>query len=1249
MKSKISKGFCTLAMVLLSAGAFCFIPAFVKSSQPEAAAAELSDGGYVSKDEAISSAKGQQWSDGAFSQLDLSTQTYNGQEVYTISSAGDLAFLSRMVKEGNASYMSASYLVTVSNINLGGQLWTPIGTLTNPFQGKFYGNYVTISNIWVTNESLGELGSAYGLFGNVAGNALISDVNVSGFDAINSTPNSGVLVGKMTGGKITNCHDLRTYKNTDGAVVTINGNTDAKIYYGGTTNGKSASYTSAADAKASVVVNGLTEGGYVAKYHLTDGTFRMGASDTRTDLKDIDVAVSATGAIITGDNAIYNTYAKNFSAALPTLRETSTELYTYRPGYKATIPALSWNSGFVSNITWQHPSVTLTYDVGYGTQNQARPINGYFYDYTVAEAWAEQSIARQGYTFEGLYRDQAFATAAADDYIYANKTLYVKWNSTEINASLYLGISDAQGLELANKVDKPLVLTSSNVSSAGEFGFSDKMAVEESQKASSFARYDVTNYTTGSTLKFTIPLKEGFAIPTGEGVVTSSQALGSELRDVAGVYIAGTFDQNNMPTYIVEKNTGNVYTITVENIVDNNSAIGIVIEREEIEVKVNISGDEGQVVLSSNPQLPTTSEKTIIIKTGDPLVITAEAQEYFFLNNVAATNVKEGTLTTEMKLVEGANPDTTVFRKTKSAKIEPIAEDYGYFYPLTAQKNSDGKIEVVFSMSVDAIELIVNVNQVAVSGHDYGDYYVGFSTGNIGGSGTINGDITANLTKEGLVLYIVSNEYYEYYEGSVYCTNANLKSVEKVSTSTSQAYKFVITGYSDNPTKENKVFLNYGIKSIDYTLNLKATVNGKEANVDKFVDFSKQISGLYIGQEVTYTYTLKTSAGNLGNLVRMTELNGSTDVPTQAAGVYTGKYIFTLADVQNGATITANFEAYEITLNFIANEAKLDNGSDSQDLTGNLQNAGALKVVLNPENSGLVFDGTYNFGQTYLGYTFKGWYLRNGNVSLIESGTGTRDKLLEYIQGESFVSNVSGTTSLNIMPIYQSKAINIAAAHDAVEDGFEGLYSIDGGLSWGNLRNVEVETLLYKHDLSSKEIDGILQSFRRAGFDIASIWAAEGDNEGVSAGVQNDKVNITFGTDFHNSWSGKSEKSIVLVPTFSNALGFVFNSGEEKGSLKVLNGATISFNAANYTYSSGLSSFITSSKNGHEAVGFTLSGGLANGQYTCVDGTASFTIDDAFIKQYVAAENYLNVNTFTLTTVYSPVTYTITLGYDANY
>ena len=88
------------------------------------------------------------------------------QDPYQISSAEDLKALAETVNDTTEELYDDSYFKLTNDIDLGGQLWTPIGnSLTNgSFEGTFDGDghYITGLNVSGSEKFAGLFGYTYG-------------------------------------------------------------------------------------------------------------------------------------------------------------------------------------------------------------------------------------------------------------------------------------------------------------------------------------------------------------------------------------------------------------------------------------------------------------------------------------------------------------------------------------------------------------------------------------------------------------------------------------------------------------------------------------------------------------------------------------------------------------------------------------------------------------------------------------------------------------------------------------------------------------------------------------------------------------------------------------------------------------------------------------------------------------------------------------------------------------------------------
>ena len=123
---------------------------------------------------------------------------------YQISDGAELAWLAQEV---NAKQQQDACAVLTSDIDLGGEQWTPIGKESSPFQGSFDGAGYRIQNLYVDIN-----GNYAGLFGYVQGsnsqNALVENLTVEGSVAVSgSSLYAGGIAGKGNYANIQSCEN----------------------------------------------------------------------------------------------------------------------------------------------------------------------------------------------------------------------------------------------------------------------------------------------------------------------------------------------------------------------------------------------------------------------------------------------------------------------------------------------------------------------------------------------------------------------------------------------------------------------------------------------------------------------------------------------------------------------------------------------------------------------------------------------------------------------------------------------------------------------------------------------------------------------------------------------------------------------------------------------------------------------------------------------------------------------------------
>jgi len=124
---------------------------------------------------------------------------------YQITDRDQLAYIAQQVNLGTD--YSETYFELVSNIDLGGINWTPIGNAANKFNGHFDGKCYVISNLAIGTSSSHNTEFTYlGLFGSIGSGASVSNVLLTDIAIYSSTTGpAGGLVGLNDGGTIDHC------------------------------------------------------------------------------------------------------------------------------------------------------------------------------------------------------------------------------------------------------------------------------------------------------------------------------------------------------------------------------------------------------------------------------------------------------------------------------------------------------------------------------------------------------------------------------------------------------------------------------------------------------------------------------------------------------------------------------------------------------------------------------------------------------------------------------------------------------------------------------------------------------------------------------------------------------------------------------------------------------------------------------------------------------------------------------------
>ena len=154
--------------------------------------------------------------------------TGDSSDPYIIKTAEQLAFLAKQVNGGET--YQGKYLQLEADLDLSGSEWTPIGTETVPFSGKFSGNGHVLTNVKISAA-----GDYIGLFGYNTGTITYVGIESGEISGGNCT---GSICG-LNAGTITGCYNNApvTGKESAGGVCGKNSGTVQMSYNTGAVTG----------------------------------------------------------------------------------------------------------------------------------------------------------------------------------------------------------------------------------------------------------------------------------------------------------------------------------------------------------------------------------------------------------------------------------------------------------------------------------------------------------------------------------------------------------------------------------------------------------------------------------------------------------------------------------------------------------------------------------------------------------------------------------------------------------------------------------------------------------------------------------------------------------------------------------------------------------------------------------------------------------------------------------------------------
>ncbi len=777
----------------------------------------------------------------------LATEVYNGQTFYMISTEDEFASVAYAISYSNKTDWASANYALANDINLQSKLWTPIGTETNPFTGKFNGNGYTITGVMVPMSASVDQ-NYFGLFGKVVG-ATLYDVVIGEFtysyqgDVM--PPYSGRLAGYVENTRLVDIYDLAYVRFPEILATELKTfgyiSTGTTMYAGDTFTSKGKVYSPANynSNLGSVQFNwaGISgEPNIVGKsiYVVNDGVGKMYLfeDESKQDIGSYKILVEGTSVV---DPLTRGVYSNNYRDELPkeagslgltdgdVVIEGSTlgkKMMGFKngmdksenPTYYQNIneylnggdgkPAASTDYNFVV-ADWKDLSYNLTIHAGYNSTSGEEvviPINDVLYGDTWANVIAQ--ISRSGYTLKKLTEtkggtDAVYEAEIVWDENYINKTVtptypkgsnVTQWDEAGqnvLNIDLY---AEWQG-EPVNTLVK---FQNTNDAGASLDAMNNLSVVYADPEVGKITISEYGSVNGEYTFKAVANEELNFSFKLDNGYVVSDN----------GVSITGGVDSVSGDAPIISYSYSEdtkIHTINVKGIVAEDAQITIEIEREEIAIPVtaqhfnlSLSGHD-----SATTSISTTGDGqyTITTKIGESFNLVATATgnyefDTYQVNGLTQVNAPTGDTGAEKTFaitVETFNNPSIVI----SAKERLFTASIDFVYDIY---NTDGNAkpgtisiqcgEQVVSTGEDASWSNLMVNDPVVITVTNNEYYVINDLTVSGGSAVLNRTSDTTWELTGVV------------GGETYTITANFDKVQYTATYTGG---FAFSGNSPTP------------------------------------------------------------------------------------------------------------------------------------------------------------------------------------------------------------------------------------------------------------------------------------------------------------------------------------------------------------------------------------------------------------------------------------------------------------------
>lgn len=1117
------------------------------------------------------------------------SQDANG--FYKIENVENLRGLAYAVWQGKTDWASGNYVLG-NDLDLGSAMWTPIGTATNPFVGKFNGNGHTIQGVISVKASTVDTTSPYsGLFGNVGDDdpntvTAIYDLVIGKYSftpAFSDYATSGRLAGYVKNTILADIYDWQYFMipqsleyqtiGTLGTGVEIFGGNSFVLAETSTEADGGWSYNLKTPQNYTPTDYGF-QFGYGATSGLTvsgasvyivgdeDGKFYSKDDESKTDLGGVRILKDQNGAVV--DATTKGIFSDRYAHELPTiLGENGTSSVVLAPigtgrkptGYVEDVNATTSPIKTISSydgegplyIKWKELNYSITVNLGYN--------NGSGTTYTVTKPYNTPWTELVSELSRPNDQDISYILKTLRDHN-DSKVYYsaeVSWpdgyeQSYVVEPSFPNGDTitawDAEGASTVSVVldaewQQSLTNITVNFDTAQDttLNFGKAFAGEISAVYQSTDQQDLNLPITGT------PNTDGsfnFSAAGGAGIeITIPLNAGYELA-VGEMENAGSTGSAS-----VALGSNNSYILTIEDVITNDAVISIPIFRTQKDINVNIdNGVESISVSGSAGTTYVSTENKITTRIDEEFVLSVNYKKGYDYQNLTATN--------------NINYSTSDNGKTFNISI--------------GQLNGNNTITITTRALNFEAHLINSLDEE-------------YSSAQLPGTvSLINGDVEHTWSGDGSWSEI----------------DVPGQDGIKIKTINTAYYKV-------NDSKQG-------------------TVNGLKITTDP--------EGEAEAEGVLITCNSSSSASSGETIYTVT---GIQPGETYYFHVYWAKQEYTAT---NGVGATSSVGASDFSVNIPGADGSYVSDADKVNIVTNVvkvNNASASSY--NPFDT-LTF--TYNVVSQY--YEFAGWYYKNGDAYILINNGNNIYGSTATISGQT-LSFSAPTQNVEVFAGVTGKTATVSFPADATY-----YYKHEGTITSAGKA---LSTLTPASSVSFKYGDPDFGSFNIVmgdGYNLSRVVIGPS-----SASLANADDFYDFGTNLnYNGYQTVQTNSAVLEDIFVDGGAKIYVLATPKSASLIFNAGEGSGTAQNITYYFGIPVDITNAVNAFTKTGYTPSGWEINipGNNTSLtdptDETSSVyykTSDGKFVLDLSAGLiDDIDVSSFTLTRTYTVNTYSLTLN-----